>query len=1011
MRLVLTGLFLSLFFSLTAQQQSALNLVQIDTCANYFIVDEAIAAPYDAAGTFLFFHQHRGAAIITEDSDQFGSISELNGTGRYELNRVAAVNGDTVFAQFKLRHDYLTDDNSTSVTFATPVDAPVSGPLSPAPFNGNRGGILLLGSDDPITINGDLDASKLGFAGGQESIRDSDCGFLTNANDYFYDSDNWRGAFKGGGAAALSFLNGRETGRGPNLNGGGGGNDHNSGGGGGANITNGGEGASNEEPGFFNCSGNFPGLGGRPLPGNEASIQRIHFGGGGGAGHGNNPNPTAGGNGGGIIVVSAPGIVFNGSPTLSVKGGDALEVGGDGGGGGGAGGSILLFTESVSGAATMDLSGGNGADVNNEGQNRCFGPGGGGSGGRLLYNGPPTGEWSLLVAGGTGGESINGLACAPGENVAQNGSVGLSEAAIQQPQTIQEALNYPSETIVLEAACIGSALEIGNAEDQSCFAAQWFINTPNAFETLAGNPDYGPTNLPSLNILSLPEPVIGGTVEYRLERYGPNGQIVAVLSIRIPLIDGPTAAFTAVTDQLTVAFTNNSTGASGQQWFYGDGLVSTEEDPEHTYSASGTYEVTLVVSSDCGNDTLIQEVTVLATVPTAAIGVSSEGVCSGDTIFLYNLSENATSVEWSGPVEFMPDAISDTVFVVLDAPGTETVMLTAQNGDMQNVTSIEIFAAEPPLFTLTASVNGNVLTALAESLMNGANLTWEISGVGTFTGESITVELPGPGLYDVIFTADNGLCPPQIEVFTVEVFEPTVAIIDQTITAGCAPLSVQFNNLSTGPIDSLRWNFPDGDPATGNQSTENVTFNEPGTYEVELTVFSPTGPQIATQTIQVFEPPVASFTTEEDLGFLITTNLSMSASSYQWDFGDGSGSNEFEPTHQYEATGTYEVTLNAFNDFCSRAISQTVFVDMISSVANPEDIGLAIYPNPTSGQLQITGPAGQFSVVNALGQTLFSNHPKARGNMNVDLGSQPAGIYLLRFEHEGTSYTFRIQKD
>lgn len=1000
--LVITGL--------QSQAQIARNLVSIDTCANYFIVDEALTGDYTTAGTFIFLHQHRGASINTDNDANFGSLVELNGSGRYELNRVAAVNGDTIFAQFKLRHDYLIGGNSTSVTFALPVTTTINSPLSPAPFDGSNGGILLLGSEDPITIGSNIDVAALGMAGGAESIRDSDCGFLTSANNYFYDLNNWRGAFKGQGAAATSFLIDRETGRGPNLNGGGGGNDHNAGGGGGANITNGGDGASNEEPGFFNCKGNFPGLGGRALPGSEDGTQRIYFGGGGGAGHGNNPNPTAGGNGGGIIIISAPAITFVNAPTLSVKGGDAQQVTGDGGAGGGAGGSILLFTESVAGEATFDLRGGNGANVDNEGLNRCFGPGGGGSGGRLLYNGPPTGEWTLLVEGGSGGESINSEACSPGENQGQNGAIGITEAAIQQPQSIQEVLNYPSEAIVLDEICVGAPLQIGNLDDESCFAAQWFIGTPNAFESLAGNPNYGPTNQPALTILTLPDPVIGNLVEYRLERYGQNGELVAVLSIQIPLIEGPTAAFDSDVTELSVDFTNNSNGASSVQWFFGDGNNSIELSPSHTYTASGSYDVTLIAFSDCGNDTLVQTVTVAATAPTAIIGFNNTDFCVGDTLYLYNLSENATSIEWSSSsLTFSPNNTADTVFAVLELPGTAEVVLTAQNVDVQDNSSQSFQILPPPSYELSTAVTGSLFTGSANGQF-ATSLTWDIAGVGQFTGEAVEVSLPGPGLYDVSFTASNGVCDDQIIVFTVEVIEPTVAAIDQTITAGCAPLFVQFTNASTGPVDSVQWVFPGGSPASGNQNVESVNFTEAGNYEVSLTVFSPNGPQTVTQNIEVYEPPIAAFTATEDQGLLTTVNLSTSADSYQWDFGDGNGSSDFEPSHQYQAIGTYEVTLNAFNNFCSRAIGQTIFVDMINNLADISSIGLKAYPNPNSGVFVLEGPAGYFEITNMLGQTVVPQQAKGSNSQEIDLSSLANGTYLLRFSLDDKLYIMKLNK-
>jgi alpha-amylase len=57
---------------------------------------------------------------------------------------------------------------------------------------------------------------------------------------------------------------------------------------------------------------------------------------------------------------------------------------------------------------------------------------------------------------------------------------------------------------------------------------------------------------------------------------------------------------------------------------------------------------------------------------------------------------------------------------------------------------------------------------------------------------------------------------------------------------------------------------------------------------------------------------IASFGSQVDgLSVRFNNTTNGSGVSYQWDFGDGSGSNEANPTHVYDRTGTYNVTLKA----------------------------------------------------------------------------------------------------
>ena len=71
-----------------------------------------------------------------------------------------------------------------------------------------------------------------------------------------------------------------------------------------------------------------------------------------------------------------------------------------------------------------------------------------------------------------------------------------------------------------------------------------------------------------------------------------------------PVNNPPTGDFTFTTTDLTANFTDNSTDSDGSvaawSWAFGDGSTSTVQNPEHTYSASGTYTAALTVTDDDG---------------------------------------------------------------------------------------------------------------------------------------------------------------------------------------------------------------------------------------------------------------------------------------------------------------------------------------------------------------------------------------------------------------------------
>lgn len=97
---------------------------------------------------------------------------------------------------------------------------------------------------------------------------------------------------------------------------------------------------------------------------------------------------------------------------------------------------------------------------------------------------------------------------------------------------------------------------------------------------------------------------------YNITQYvsGTYGSDSLLMSSYITIYENNIAAFTPSSDSVpltfaTVGFTNNSTGADIFDWSFGDGNFSTQQDPFHTYSSVGNYEVKLVVvSAHCPAD-------------------------------------------------------------------------------------------------------------------------------------------------------------------------------------------------------------------------------------------------------------------------------------------------------------------------------------------------------------------------------------------------------------------------
>ena len=139
-----------------------------------------------------------------------------------------------------------------------------------------------------------------------------------------------------------------------------------------------------------------------------------------------------------------------------------------------------------------------------------------------------------------------------------------------------------------------------------------------------------------------------------------------------------------------------------------------------------------------------------------------------------------------------------------------------------------------------------------------------------------------------------------------------------------------FNDLSnttTGTINAWSWTFGDG--TTSNTQSPTHQYTASGTYQVCLSIVTTTGCSSSIcESITVNTPDCnADINVDIVQGTLgITTNnnsthnpLSLPV-NYLWEFGDGTTSNAFEPSHTYNSGGTYQVCLTQYVIFANDVV-------------------------------------------------------------------------------------------
>jgi len=138
----------------------------------------------------------------------------------------------------------------------------------------------------------------------------------------------------------------------------------------------------------------------------------------------------------------------------------------------------------------------------------------------------------------------------------------------------------------------------------------------------------------------------------------------------------------------TVAFTNASTNATAYTWYFGDGATTTATNPVHTYTAGGSYTVTLIALNASCNDTSYLAV---STNPTSLKNINNKQ----DFIAEPNPAKDRLTISSSGFLSgvygiCLYNSMGQLVYTLESRPGKEQVIdVSAFNSGLYLVTVVQ----------------------------------------------------------------------------------------------------------------------------------------------------------------------------------------------------------------------------------------------------------------------------------------------------------------------------------
>jgi beta propeller repeat protein len=441
-----------------------------------------------------------------------------------------------------------------------------------------------------------------------------------------------------------------------------------------------------------------------------------------------------------------------------------------------------------------------------------------------------------------------------------------------------------------------------------------------------------------------------GTYTVSLEVENAAGSDTEMKTDYITVVEQPVATFTANptigTAPLVVQFMDASTGVpTSWSWKFGDGGISADRNPMHTYERPGRYAVTLAVANSAGENTTIRTGYVTAVEPLVAGFEANATVGSAPLTIQFTDWSTGGPESWQWEFGDGGSSGEQNPTHTYQGAGTYTVRLTAANELDSDTRTMEgyITVTAPPVAGFSANVTEGrapLAVKFADTSAGGPlSWSWAFGDGGVSADQGPVHVYRAPGTYTVSLTVRNDAGEnTTIRTDSITVHESLAAGFTANVTVGAAPLAVQFTDASVGEPRSWSWDFDDNGASTIPDPVH--VFEKPGNYTVSLTVVNDRDRSVQSLPIRVFGPPTAGFSAAPlngtaPLTVAFTDTSTGEPSSWLWSFGDTKTSTDRYPSHTYTAAGNYTVNLTAGNAAGSDTAAKTGYVTVHPAPATP----------------------------------------------------------------------------
>jgi gliding motility-associated-like protein len=536
--------------------------------------------------------------------------------------------------------------------------------------------------------------------------------------------------------------------------------------------------------------------------------------------------------------------------------------------------------------------------------------------------------------------------------------------------------------------------------------------------------------------VSLPNPLVSpaATTVYTLTVWSNGcpsyGDEVVVNVHTIPTVDaGPDRDLCQNEDPtlLDAQAGGDSTSTYAFEWWPSAGLSNANsEDPFAKPDTTTLYYVQATTVFGCKSSVD----SVLVTIKSSPIAEAGPNIvlCMGtsgelDGSFSYNnthpANPNEVVVTWSPATDISAVNVLDPV---VNPTNSMFYTLTVTHGNC--TTQDSVLVSIIPDLGIGASADtlvtceGDSVQLTASSPLQNVGYTWVPSAGLADANSGSTAASPSQTTTYTLYGLQSG-CRDTTQI-TVTVLPTPVPAFVATASEGCVPHTISVQQ-TTQDGNRYVWDFGDSSPVQNFESGIHV-YDRPGEYDLTLTAIAEGGCSASAEVfpVTVHAAPVAAFMSDPAFPVQMTLpntsvefkSLADQALSWFWTFGDGTVSDEINPTHVYVAEGSYTVTLTVTSPVgCVSTVSHGPYVVLapdlfLPNVFSPNGDGISDrFLVEYSGSQPFT-----LKIMDRWGGVVYASRNKLEGwdGLKNGGGLAPEGVYFYVLQIGSKEYSGNI---